>query len=133
MLWRERRGDETVARGTVLVIDDDPFTVDVVTFALEDEGYAVVSGVGAAGLELARQAHPDVILLDVMMPGMDGLEVGKHLRASPETAAIPIVLMSTQDRMGSSGVLPAPEARLPKPFPLGKLCDTVARLMPVAS
>ncbi len=112
---------------TVLVVDDDPSIVDLVTVALEDEGYRVVSAAGAAALPLARAAQPVVILLDLMMPGMDGGEVSAHLRADPTTAAIPIVVMSAQDRPGAMSVRLLIDDRLPKPFDLAHLYATVAR------
>src|SRR5207248_1633008 len=77
-------------------VDDDPAIVCFLREALEDEGYEVVTTVDGEALPLAHDLHPSVILLDAAMPGMDGLEVSRRLRADPVTALIPIVAMSAQ-------------------------------------
>ena len=83
--------------GTVLVVDDDPVIVNLLQVNFEIEGYDVLAATGGeAGLAQARLGHPDVIVLDVMMPGIDGLEVARRLRADPETASIPIILLSAK-------------------------------------
>ena len=107
----------------VLVVDDDVAIVDL----LEDEGYQVFATVGAAALPLARDLQPAVILLDINMPGMDGIEVSQRLRDDPATAHIPIIVMSAQDRLRATGPLMPVNDRLPKPFDLTVLYATVAR------
>jgi len=81
----------------ILVVDDDPEIVNLFAYALRRAGYQV-EGVldGRAALERARQAPPDLILLDVMMPGIDGYEVARQLRAEAATAAIPIVMLTAR-------------------------------------
>lgn len=82
-------------RPLVLVIDDDPVARDLITRALERDGLAVISGsTGEEGLRFAREMQPAAITLDVLMPGMDGWTVLGALKADPETAAIPVVLVS---------------------------------------
>lgn len=114
-------------RRTVLVVDDDPMIVDFLETALEDEGYTVLASVGAAAIPLARSVQPSVILLDLMMPGMDGMEVSRRLRDDPATAHIPIIVMSAADRLRATGALLPVDDRLPKPFELRTLYDKVAR------
>ncbi len=116
-----------MVKGTVLVVDDDPSIVDFLETALEDEGYIVRAAVNGAALPLARQLQPDVILLDIMMPGMDGVEVSRRLRADPVTAGIPIVVMSAQDRLRATSGTMLVDDRLPKPFDLDRLYKTVGR------
>lgn len=116
-----------MSKGTVLVVDDDPFIVDFIETALQDEGYQVLSAVNGGALRVAHDLHPDVILLDIMMPGMDGVEVSQRLRADPDTAEIPIVVMSAQDRLRATSTSMAVNDRLPKPFDLDRLYATVAR------
>jgi CheY-like chemotaxis protein len=111
----------------VLVVDDDVAIVDLLETALEDEGYQVFATVGAAALPLARDLQPAVILLDINMPGMDGIEVSQRLRDDPATAHIPIIVMSAQDRLRATGPLMPVNDRLPKPFDLTVLYATVAR------
>ncbi len=79
----------------VLIVDDVPDNLSVLHDALDESGYTVlVATNGEAALQRAKQAVPDIILLDAMMPGMDGFEVAKRLKSLPETAHIPIVFMT---------------------------------------
>jgi CheY-like chemotaxis protein len=114
-------------RGSVLVVDDDAEICAFISVALEDEGYQVITAVNGAALKIAEDRQPGVILLDILMPGMDGVEVSKRLRANPRTAHIPIIAMSAQDRLRSTGGLLTANDRLPKPFDLDRLYETVAR------
>jgi CheY-like chemotaxis protein len=83
--------------------------------------------VNGAAIPLARQAQPRVILLDIMMPGMDGVEVSKRLRADPATADIPIVVMSATSNLTAMAGRMAVDDRLPKPFDLDDVTAVVAR------
>ena len=79
----------------VLIVDDVPDNLSVLHDALDESGYTVlIATSGQAALERAQQALPDVILLDAMMPGMDGFEVARRLKATPQTAHIPIIFMT---------------------------------------
>lgn len=79
----------------VLIVDDVPDNLAVLHDALDESGYTVLLATnGEAALQRAAQALPDIILLDAMMPGMDGFEVARRLKASPATAPIPIVFMT---------------------------------------
>jgi CheY-like chemotaxis protein/DNA-binding CsgD family transcriptional regulator len=84
------------APGTVvLIVDDVPDNVAVLHDALDEAGYTVLVALdGESALRRAHQALPDVVLLDAVMPGMDGFEVARQLKAHPATAAIPIVFMT---------------------------------------
>jgi DNA-binding response OmpR family regulator len=86
-----------VAEGTVLVIDDDPVIVKLLEVNFEMEGYQVLTALdGEAGLRRVDQDRPDVVVLDVMMPGLDGLEVARRLRAQPKTQSLPILILSAK-------------------------------------
>ena len=86
-----------VASRTVLVIDDDPRAVELLEATFADQGYAVLTATGGEqGLELARRELPAVVLLDLLMPGIDGFAVVERLRADPATAAIPIVILTSK-------------------------------------
>jgi len=124
--------DNGMIKGTVLVVDDDPRIIAFLETALEDEGYLVLAAVGAESLGVAHETQPAVILLDINMPGMDGVEVSQRLRDNPVTAAIPIVVMSAQDRLQATGPLMSVNDRLPKPFDLARLYEVVARWTPAA-
>ena len=90
MPWNNADLNDTV----VLIVDDVPDNVAMLHDTLDDAGYTVLVALnGPAALERAAQAQPDVILLDAMMPGMDGFEVAQRLKANPDTAHIPILFM----------------------------------------
>ena len=81
--------------GLVLIVDDVPDNLAVLHDALDAAGYTVlVATDGASALQRAAQADPDIVLLDAVMPGIDGFEVARRLKAGPETAHIPIVFMT---------------------------------------
>ncbi len=84
-------------RGRVLAVDDNPDTLGALAAALESLGYEVLQAVdGASALVIAHDQHPDVVLLDVVMPGMDGYEVCSRLKGHPETQLIPVVFLTGQ-------------------------------------
>jgi two-component system, cell cycle response regulator len=86
--------------GRVLVVDDADDVREVLDLLLRANGFDVVlADGGKAGLQIARIDPIDVILLDVMMPGMDGFEVCRQLKASPSTASIPVILLTARDDM----------------------------------
>ena len=79
----------------VLIVDDVPDNLSVLHDALDESGYTVLLATsGGAALARAVQALPDIVLLDAMMPGMDGFEVARRLKAAPQTAHIPIIFMT---------------------------------------
>lgn len=83
-----------MTKGTILVVDDAPGIVYFLQIALEHEGYRVVTAMAEQALQVARDVQPDVILLDVMMPGLDGVALGQSLRDDPATSGIPVVAIS---------------------------------------
>lgn len=113
--------------GTILVVDDDLTTAGLIRAVLEDDGYRVLHAIGDAGIVAARHAQPGVILLDINMPGMDGLEVSRHLRADPATVAIPIVCMSCGVTRAHVPAGMLHDDCLPKPFAIDDLSAIVAR------
>ena len=81
----------------VLIVEDEPDIRDLLVFHLEREGYQVAqSRSGAEALRLARATPPDLVLLDLMLPEMDGLEVCRRLRQDPATMALPIVMLTAR-------------------------------------
>ncbi|OWQ87575.1 DNA-binding response regulator [Roseateles aquatilis] len=79
----------------VLLVDDVPDNLSLLHDALDEHGYTVLAATsGEAALARAAQGQPDIVLLDAMMPGMDGFEVARRLKANPATAHIPIVFMT---------------------------------------
>jgi two-component system, OmpR family, alkaline phosphatase synthesis response regulator PhoP len=115
-------------RRRVLVADDEVAITDLVAFTLEDAGYEVLTAYdGPQALELARREHPDLVMLDIMMPGIDGREVSRRLKSDPITASTPILLFS------AAANLDLREARadrfLGKPFDLDNLVRLVEDLI----
>ncbi len=89
-----------MANEKILIIDDDIDTLKLVGLLLQRNGYQIAAAKsGPQGIQKARQVHPDLILLDVMMPGMDGYETARHLRADPETASIPIIMFTAKSQL----------------------------------
>ena len=81
----------------ILLVDDDPVILRLLKVNFEMEGYAVLSAVnGAEAVDVATSELPDIILLDVMMPGMNGLEAAEKLRSQAATVSIPIVFVSAK-------------------------------------
>ena len=84
-------------KAKVLVVDDEPDAVELIAFNLKNAGLEVVTADdGREAIRKAESTHPDLIVLDVMLPEMDGLEVCKQLRAGPETGNIPIIMLTAK-------------------------------------
>jgi CheY-like chemotaxis protein len=81
---------------TVVAIDDDPRAIELVRATLEPEGWTVLgAATGQEGLTLIRERKPSAVLLDLLMPGMDGFEVLEALRADPDTKSVPVVILTS--------------------------------------
>src|SRR5438128_7376577 len=84
---------------TVLVVDDNEDNVHILRTSLLKCGYEIrIARDGPSALASVRQQRPDVILLDVMMPGMDGMQVLDHLKLDPKTASIPVVIVTARNK-----------------------------------
>ena len=81
----------------ILIVDDDHDTLEVMKMFLTRLGYqALTAATGLDALELAHKEQPDLVVLDVMMPGMDGFEVASNLHRTPDTATIPILMVTAR-------------------------------------
>jgi CheY-like chemotaxis protein len=112
---------------TILVADDEPILLRVLVEALTDEGYEVLAARdGREAMEIARAQSPDLVLMDIMMPRLDGREAAKRLREDARLRNTPIVLMSAGRVIARSddGI-----AFLAKPFDLDRLLSLIARLL----
>lgn len=117
-------------RPLVLVADDDKDILQLLRLRLELLGYGVVQAAnGVEALELAREKNPALAILDVMMPGLDGLEVARQLRAA--NSRIPIILLTAriQESDVSAGLDAGADAYLGKPFDATDLRNKVEELL----
>lgn len=124
-------GGETVAR-RVLVVEDNPVNLELIIAVLEQEGYQVLTAESAeAGLHLAVEMKPDLIVMDVQLPGMSGYEATRRLKAHPATAAIPVLVFTSYAMRGDD--LKAYEAGcdgyLTKPLDLQTFRETLRRFL----
>lgn len=114
---------------TVLIVDDVPTNVMLVQAILKKEGYTLLTtDSGAKALRLAQDKHPNLILLDIMMPEMDGYEVLQHLKSNPDTNDIPVIIMSALSDMQSivKGYQLGATEYVTKPFQREELVKRVA-------
>jgi len=121
---------------TILIADDEPAIVDLVRFTLEDPHVRIVDAAdGAAALELARRERPDVALLDVQMPQLNGLDVCRQLRRLPECAHARIVMLTAAAQAADRrrGIEAGADHYLTKPFSPLALLTLVRALVPEAA
>jgi DNA-binding response OmpR family regulator len=116
----------------ILVAEDSPTIREMVAAQLSADGYEVLQAVdGAEALEIARSGEPDLLILDKIMPKLDGLEVVRALRADPPVRAVPIVMLTDQtaenDVLG--GITLGVRDYIPKPFSPQELSARVRRAL----
>ena len=115
----------------ILAVDDERHIVRLVEVNLQRAGYEVVTAYdGREALEKVKSENPDLIVLDVMMPYMDGFEVLKHLKADPETAEVPVIMLTAkaQDADVFRGWQSGVDCYLTKPFNPMELLTFVKRI-----
>jgi CheY-like chemotaxis protein len=120
----------------ILVIDDHPETLDIIRLVLEQKGYLVVAAQsGHEGLAIARKERPDLILLDVMMPEMDGMEVCRRVRADPDLGNTLIIMFTAvaEAEQKLAGFTAGADDYLTKPTDPDELVDRVKTLLASAS
>lgn len=117
---------------TILVADDDALLRDLVEHRLEAKGYTVVTAVdGREAVDLARTRAPDLVVLDAMMPVMDGFAVLSALKGDPSTSAIPVVMLSAlrSDRDVVGALDQGADDYLVKPFMPDELISRIGRIL----
>ena len=117
---------------TILVIDDEPELVKLLDYNLSKAGYLVISAKdGESGLAAARKHAPDAIILDIMMPGLDGWEVCKRLRQDPATASLPLLMLTAKGEEGDRvlGLELGADDYVTKPFGVRELIARVKALL----
>jgi CheY-like chemotaxis protein len=119
-------------RGRVLVVDDNPQAAFLLEYALQEEGYEPVKAMnGPDALKLARSERFDLIILDVLLPGIDGFEVCHRLRATPDTASVPVIMVSAKAREEdqSTALRIGADAYFGKPLGMAELMAAIADLL----
>lgn len=119
-------------REKILVVDDEPDILDLVEWTLTSEDFEVVTAKdGLEALEKVRTTHPDLILLDLSMPGMDGFEVMEVLRSTPETADIPVIILTARAQITDKlrGLSSGADDYITKPFELDTLVSRILSLL----
>ena len=115
----------------VLLIEDEPNIVEALSFLLTRDGWTVhAHGDGASALDRVRRDRPEVIVLDVMLPGRSGLDLLRDLRADPATAAVPVLVLTArgQERDRDLALRLGATAFLTKPFANAEVVAEVRRL-----
>jgi len=116
----------------ILVVEDDPVALRLVEYTLGQGGYQVVTAAnGLEGMRKARQENPDLIILDVMLPGLDGFEVCHRLRSEPETSHVPVIMLSAkaQEVDKATGLKTGADYYITKPAAPSEIMNKVETLL----
>ncbi len=119
-------------KSTIMVVDDDQELVTIVRVIVEHKGFNVRCAYNGPQLFAGLDEHkPDLIILDIMMPEMDGLEVLRRLKAAPETSSIPVVLLTALDQHEDivRGYKTGADFYIPKPFTKHQLLDGINSIL----
>jgi DNA-binding response OmpR family regulator len=117
---------------TILVVDDDPVILQLLQVNFEMEGFTVITAAdGREGVDRTRADRPDIVVSDVMMPKMSGIELVAELKADPSTASIPVLLLTAKAQQADigAGIDAGADDYVTKPFEPLDLVDRVNRLL----
>lgn len=117
---------------TILVIDDEPDVIEVVSVALEKGGHTILTAPdGQTGLMLTLTRQPDLVILDVMMPGIDGFEVLRRMKSEPRMANTPVLMLTARTDYSSKARAWEEYAQnyLTKPFDVDELAEAVNSML----
>lgn len=117
-----------MSKGKILVVDDEVYIVHILDFSLGMEGYEVVTALdGEQALGKVKTEEPDLIVLDIMMPKLDGYETCRMLKSDPETKHIPVILLSAKGRNVDQkmGFQVGADDYITKPFSPKKLVERI--------
>jgi len=116
----------------ILIVEDSPTMRDMIAYRLEASGYETETAQdGEEGLKKIKELKPDLVLLDIKMPGMDGFEVCQRSKSDPETKAIPIIFLTTaaQESDITKGRVLGAEGYITKPYDGNKLIEEIGRIL----
>jgi len=124
------KGEKMSGKKTIVVADDEPFILSAISDTLSDDYNVVTAGDGKTALSKIRKGRVDMVILDVMMAEMDGVEVCRHMKNDEKLASIPVIFLTAKgqimdiERGFKSGI----DAYIVKPFSPGKLLDKITEL-----
>ena len=121
-----------MAKARILVVEDSPTLQLWLKVRLEYHGYTVIQALdGKAGLKMVKSEKPDVVLLDVMMPEMDGIEVCRRIKSDPEIKNIPVIFLSAkaQQKDIDEGLAAGAEAYITKPYESDELLEEIEKFL----
>ncbi|MCW8876705.1 MAG: response regulator [Kangiellaceae bacterium] len=116
----------------ILIVDDSPTEIHVLSTILESNGYQVVTAEsGESGVSVAKEELPDLVLMDVVMPGLNGFQATRQLKKDPATAHIPVVIVTTKDQETDKiwGMRQGAKDYLTKPVEEGNLINTIQAIL----
>lgn len=114
----------------ILVVEDSPTQMQSVMRTLQDRGYSVITaGTGEEGLEKARRERPELVVLDVILPGKNGFQICRDLKTSPETEQLPVILLTSKNQDSDKfwGMKQGADEYLTKPCKDEELLASIAR------
>ena len=117
---------------TVLIVDDSPTETHKLTSILEKNGYSVITASnGEAGVAEAKQSLPDVVLMDIVMPGLNGFQATRQLSKGGQTSHIPVIIVTTKDQETDRvwGLRQGAKAYLTKPIAEKQLLETISSVV----
>ncbi len=117
----------------IMVVDDEPDLLDVVKLILESDGYQVVTaGGGQEALNIIEEEKPDLVLLDIIMPKMDGWEVFSRSKSNPKTHEIPVIMLTAKDQRIDKLIglhVVRVDDYITKPFGRAELLERIKRVL----
>lgn len=114
---------------TVVLVDDEPDILEALAILLADEGYTVISDNGKHVEKKVWQHKPDIILLDVLLSGVNGGDITKHIKQNPLSAHIPIILMSAHPNAEKITKDSGADAFMPKPFEVKEILEKITEVL----
>lgn len=118
-------------RKTILIVEDVELNIELLVQLLEDDYDLITAGDGLTALALAASHHPDIVLMDISLPVLDGLETTRRLKATPELGHIPVIALTAHAMQGDADIAAAAgvDAYLTKPVDETLLWQTISRLL----
>lgn len=125
-----RLGGPGASEACILIVEDDPLSMKLYRDLVVARGYQVLTATdGAAGLDLAREHHPDLVLLDVRLPELSGIEITEALKSDERTRNIPILVLTAWPTMERAVRASGCNGFLMKPVPMSELWHTIEDLL----